>query len=185
MPAYELLGDKLRSECAEHCALVHSINADATAVVDQLSKVLADAGDADDYSSVFVAIENLQIDKAGLSTKAVQAWSKAVTLGEQIVEELRLLPAELDRKAEAVVAAVKQDLTKIGSGLEAQPAFNHNGPAAEQQLDFQARRQNLRSRAALAAAQNARVQLTAAVERLGAARRGLDAARNFLQRRSP
>jgi hypothetical protein len=177
----ECCSSKLRKACDENAAELTGISDQLAKAIEELSTAIDTADASDDWSSVAAAAENLKLDKAQLAQRAVRACSVAVELAEQAVEELKAIPGKLEAEAEQTVATVKQELTAIGCGLEAMPAFGLNAPASERQFEHLARFQNLRSKAAIAKAEDARARHKAATAAVHARKRKLTAAQAFIR----
>ena len=147
IPEYQHLSDATRKKCQAHAESIASIAATVKLGVDALIAAITSATESGSYGDVWTALENVKFDKAALAQELVRLWSDARDLATEVVAELAPIPAELHKRREAVVAEVKDQLTKLGSGLEAQQAYCDNRQAAEKQFDYLARRMNLRSRA--------------------------------------
>ncbi|MBA4104965.1 MAG: hypothetical protein C0485_04325 [Pirellula sp.] len=146
-----------------------------------LKAAVQGASAADEIGGLLAAVDGARTDGPWLGEMAVRLAARKLELADQVVAELKPLPAELRETAEAVVAEVKKSLEKIGCGVAAQQAAIYgNKEAAERQFDLLARNVNLRSRAATAAVVSAEAELTIARQVAGAARHELNAARASL-----
>lgn len=181
VPAPEGTTAGLQSDCAKHAKAVADLIGRIDRGIDQLSRALAAAADSGTYGDVCNAIEGVRFDKADLAQLAVKLWTDAEQLAGRVVAELKPLPDRLDAEAAAVVATVKQELTKIGSGIESMPAYAENAHTAERRFDYAAR-MNVRSRKAIAACDDARATHAAAVDVHNRCKVKLFEARDYLHK---
>lgn len=181
LPDRPNLSDELTAKVAAHNEAVATFLSRCEQSEAELRQAIANASESDEMGEVLAAAESSRTDASLLAQDAVRLWNLKIEIAEKVVAELKVRPAELEVKAEAVVAKVKSQLEKMGCGLEAQPAWLHgNGGAAEHQLDHIARRTNIYSRAALAAVEDARSELEGAQQSVGKSRLGLEEARKVL-----
>jgi hypothetical protein len=159
---YENTPADLASEMASHNEVKAKICKqckDAVATVRDAVHLRGDA--ADKLESV---IDALKIKKLPLIKSIVEWYSTAHELSQRHYKALRPIADKLNDDADQVVAAVKVDLEKVGSGLGSMVANAHEQPdAAARQFDHIARC-NTRSRAAIIKAQQAYSDVEAAGE---------------------
>jgi hypothetical protein len=170
--------EALAADVAAHGQIVHAIrtetkNAWAAAVAAvKLSET------AEDFTEVQSKLDAARVDAADLFTRVVAALSAAMGLMARRAAELKPLAEAADANAEAIVAEVKEGLTSLGSGIEAQIAYSKNLHAAEEQFEFASRRGNVRSRAALKTAAEIRTERDAAAQRAAEIKRQIQNARS-------
>ena len=100
------------------------------------------------YGELFQSVETAKLDRTTLMVELSALWNNRLAIVAEIRAEIekQIVPAEA--ALEKVVAEVKADLNKTGSGLEAMNAYGTYAEGAERQFDYQARNMNLRSREA-------------------------------------
>jgi hypothetical protein len=177
---FEGLASALAADCEAHAAMISKTRAQLTGDIEMVAKALNEAAESGDYTSVVGAAESVRFDKTGLAQAALKIWADGLALATRIEAALKPLPGQLSAELENVVADVKRKLSDIGSGFEAQPAYENNRDTAEKTFDYQARWVNSRSRAAHAKAQDARATWEAAFEQKNRCVRGREAAHNYL-----
>jgi hypothetical protein len=177
---FENLDAALVADCRKHGQAIAETRAELTSSVEMLTKVLNEAAESGDYLRVVGAAESVKLDKTAMTQQATRIWGDGIALATRIEAALQPLPAKLAAELEQVVADVRQKLTEIGSGLEAQQGYEFNRDAAETQFEYQARHRNLRSRAAGQKVEDARQTHRAAFEQKNGCVRGLETAKNYL-----
>ena len=118
-----------------------------------------------DVLNIETTIEAVKIQKLPLIRIIAEWYAAATDIAKRHIEALSPIPARLSGEAEKVVAKVKEELEGIGSGLMSMSAnAEHATDTAERQFDFIARH-NLKARAAITLAQQAKTEYEAAVEK--------------------
>jgi uncharacterized membrane-anchored protein YhcB (DUF1043 family) len=178
--AYTFTGAALVAAVQALAAEGAKIKDRATATIRTLAEALESAEADADYSAVVERLESTRMDKPATLQAVVRHYANAIALADQIAAELRQVSMKLATEAEAVVADVKQRLTEIGNGVESQPAGNHS-EAASRQFNILAR-SNTKARAAINKAEQAKGELSAAVDRGHQLRKGLEEAKSYLRK---
>jgi hypothetical protein len=182
IPPAENLSPKLLADLESHAAAVAQVLRSIETAQIAVGKALAEADDSGDVLGFAAAVEDARLNQPRLAQNFVKLQSDAIQLADRKVEELQPVSEKLVAKADKIVDEVRDQLTKIGCGLEAQPAYENNADAAEAAFSYLARNVNTRSRAALAAAADSREEIHAAARQRANARQGLEQAKTYLRK---
>jgi hypothetical protein len=167
---------------ADLAARIEAYNSDVKKLYKQLDgdvQTIVDAlADGTDIESVLGA---LKLKKLPSVQAIVKQASAGIELAEQQVEALKPVVAQRDGEAEQVVAAVKADLERAGSGVESMPGYEHNGEAAAARFDNFARTSNIKARAAIGKVADIRAELAGAAEKVQHIKQQLVAAQQLLR----
>lgn len=180
VPARCGCSDKLTAECAAHEAAVNAVQQSVQKVLSDLHQSIAAATETGNFGDVYTAIENLRFDRFASAQQVVQLWAKSLELNAKVRDELAPLVARAQENADAVLQQVKDDLTKIGSGIDAQQTDSGKYVAAAARQFEHAARMNTRARAARLAHSELRSNHRATMEVEPDIRRKLEAAKDFL-----
>ena len=183
IPERDGLSEELQGQNRAHNDAVAEFVERCNASEEDLRQAIERAGDSDEIGDVLTLCENVRTDGPYLGQEMVRLFTRKVELARAAIDELRQIPKQLEADAEKIVAKVKSDLEKIGSGVAAQPAMSTGSThltIAERQFDTLARTVNTRSRAALLAVKVAHAEVQAAYETSGGALRGLEEAKASL-----
>jgi hypothetical protein len=138
---------------------IESWNAELTAIrtdgdnaVGQVTAAINAAAESGNYGSLIATSEISKVDRATALGRLLAHVKAGVTLARKAGAELRAAVQLAEESRDAVIATVKDDLSRIGQGVETTIAgrAGHNPKAAEQQFRFLAE-QNSRSQVAIAA----------------------------------
>ena len=133
------------------------------------------------HDNLDCVLDVLKVKKLPLVKSVVQWYVGAKDLAERHVEALRPVPEKLNSDAEQVVASIKTELEKMGSGLASMIGYSPEDPTtAARQFEFVARN-NLRARVVIAKAEDAKTEYEAAVNVVKQIDTRLNDARKLLQ----
>lgn len=181
---YEGLSAALVAKIDDHNARAEKVRSQLTASLDGFENALAritEGAEPAAYGELFASVESAKIDRTTLMVDLSSLWTNRLTLVDSIRGELEKKLAPAETAFEKVVAEVKAELTKIGSGLEAQPAYGVDSDGAEQQFDYAARNRNVRSREAHRRVSAIRVAIESTYDQHRASREGQATAIKFVR----
>jgi hypothetical protein len=178
---FEGVSSQLAAEMQSCCDGANLLQSQADADLTRIAELLANADEDTDFSALALQVENSRLDKLQSAQRNVNQWKLSLDLAKRQVVELEPIPSRMESKLEEVVVEVTRKLTEIGNGIESMPAYGLNQNSAEVQFAHLSRRQNVRSRAALAAVENAKAAYNGSVLQVRRIEAGLAGAQKFIR----
>lgn len=180
-PVFQGCSKDVCKRAADCDAVLTTIGNGALATFERVILAVDRAHESDNYGEVLLIVEDARLDVLQHLQGIVKARKEVIELLDEQVVALRPIAEKLQATAEKVISAVKEDLAKIGSGVDSMTSYANNQSVAENQFDHFARHCNSRAKDAIEAARVAKLEFQAASEEAGRHRQYLALAQRRLR----